>query len=30
MQLATDRIAKETTSADHARLVDRYLEQVKR
>jgi F-type H+-transporting ATPase subunit b len=30
MQLATDRIAKETTPADHARLVDRYLEQVKR
>jgi F-type H+-transporting ATPase subunit b len=30
MQLATDRIAEETTPADHARLVDRYLEQVKR
>jgi F-type H+-transporting ATPase subunit b len=30
VQLATDRIAKETTPADHARLVDRYLEQVKR
>jgi F-type H+-transporting ATPase subunit b len=30
MQLATDRIAKETTPADHARLVDRYLQQVKR
>ena len=30
MELATDRIAKETTPADHARLVDRYLTQVKR
>jgi len=30
LQLAGDRIAKETTPADHARLVDRYLEQVKR
>jgi len=30
LQLATDRLAKETTPADHARLVDRYLEQVKR
>jgi F-type H+-transporting ATPase subunit b len=30
MQLATDRLTKETTPADHARLVDRYLEQVKR
>lgn len=30
VQLATDRIAQETTPADHARLVDRYLEQVKR
>jgi F-type H+-transporting ATPase subunit b len=30
LQLATGRIAKETTPADHARLVDRYLEQVKR
>ena len=29
VQLATDRIAKDTTPADHARLVDRYLEQVK-
>lgn len=28
--LATDRIAQETTPADHARLVDRYLTQVKR
>jgi F-type H+-transporting ATPase subunit b len=30
LQLAGDRIGKETTPADHARLVDRYLEQVKR
>jgi ATP synthase F0 subunit b len=30
LQLAGDRIAKETTPADQARLVDRYLEQVKR
>lgn len=30
VQLATDRITQETTPADHARLVDRYLEQVKR
>jgi F-type H+-transporting ATPase subunit b len=30
MELATDRLATETTSADHARLVDRYLQQVKR
>jgi F-type H+-transporting ATPase subunit b len=29
-QLATDRIARETTPADHMRLVDRYLDQVKR
>ena len=29
VELATDRIAKETTPADHARLVDRYLTQVK-
>lgn len=30
LQLAEERLAKETTPADHARLVDRYLEQVKR
>ena len=30
LQLATERIANETTPADHARLVDRYLDQVKR
>jgi F-type H+-transporting ATPase subunit b len=30
LQVATDRLVKETTAADHARLVDRYLEQVKR
>ena len=30
VQLAGDRIARETTPADHARLVGRYLEQVKR
>jgi F0F1-type ATP synthase delta subunit len=30
VQLATDRIAGETTEADHHRLVTRYLEQVKR
>lgn len=30
VQLATDRLTQETTAADHARLVDRYLEQVKR
>ena len=30
VELAADRIAKETTPADHARLVDRYLTQVKR
>jgi len=30
VQLATDRIAAETTEADHRRLVTRYLEQVKR
>jgi F-type H+-transporting ATPase subunit b len=30
VQLASERIATETTPADHARLVDRYLEQVKR
>ena len=30
VELATDRVAKETTPADHARLVDRYLTQVKR
>jgi F-type H+-transporting ATPase subunit b len=30
VQLATERIATETTPADHARLVDRYLQQVKR
>jgi F-type H+-transporting ATPase subunit b len=30
VQLATDRIAQETTPADHQRLVDRYLTQVKR
>jgi F-type H+-transporting ATPase subunit b len=30
LQLASDRIATETTPADHARLVDRYLDQVKR
>ena len=29
LQLATDRIATETTAADHRRLVTRYLEQVK-
>lgn len=29
VELATDRIAKEATPADHARLVDRYLTQVK-
>lgn len=28
--IATDRIARETTPADHARLIDRYLQQVKR
>ena len=30
LQLATERIASETTPDDHARLVDRYLDQVKR
>jgi F-type H+-transporting ATPase subunit b len=30
MQLATERLEKETTEADHNRLVLRYLEQVKR
>lgn len=30
VQLATDRISRETTPADQARLVDRYLAQVKR
>jgi F-type H+-transporting ATPase subunit b len=30
LQLAADRITNETTPADHARLVDRYLDQVKR
>jgi F-type H+-transporting ATPase subunit b len=30
IELATDRIVTETTPADHARLVDRYLTQVKR
>jgi F-type H+-transporting ATPase subunit b len=30
LELATERIATETTPADHARLVDRYLQQVKR
>ena len=30
VELAADRIAKETTPADHARLVNRYLTQVKR
>lgn len=30
VQLAADRIAKETTEADHNRLITRYLEQVKR
>ena len=30
VQLASERIATETTPADHARLVDRYLQQVKR
>jgi F-type H+-transporting ATPase subunit b len=30
LQLAADRISNETTPADHTRLVDRYLEQVKR
>ena len=30
VQLAADRIATETTEADHDRLVTRYLEQVKR
>ena len=29
VQLATERIKKEVTPADHARLVDRYLDQVK-
>jgi F-type H+-transporting ATPase subunit b len=29
LQLAADRIATETTAADHGRLVTRYLEQVK-
>ena len=29
VQLATERITKEVTPADHARLVDRYLSQVK-
>jgi F-type H+-transporting ATPase subunit b len=28
--IASERIARETTPADHARLVDRYLQQVKR
>ena len=30
LQIATERIANETTPSDHARLVDRYLQQVKR
>lgn len=30
VQLAADRIASETTEADHNRLITRYLEQVKR
>jgi F-type H+-transporting ATPase subunit b len=30
LQLATERIASETTDTDHRRLVTRYLEQVKR
>ncbi len=30
LQLAADRIATETTEADHNRLITRYLEQVKR
>jgi F-type H+-transporting ATPase subunit b len=29
VQLATDRLKQEVTPADHARLVDRYLEQVR-
>ena len=29
VQLATDRITKDIMPADHVRLVDRYLEQVK-